>query len=271
MPRPITVVTATTRPKTTREFWSSWTEMAVRKDLLSVVTIVNGPEYRTKVEELPGHELGKSQVILREKDYLGTVPAFALATGRVAGGSIVACLHDDLQFLERAWDEQLRDILSDRRVGLAGFGGAYRVGVEGMYSRPFDPMTLARHDFISNMRDAEAHGARIHDPRQVAVLDGFSQCFTPEVSAYEYFSYLDQLGIIHHAYDVALGCMMKRANLETWYVPVSCHHAGGRTAVADPGYQEWAKTQCPAGDQGIWWHAHRSVYDEFGDCLPFGV
>jgi hypothetical protein len=38
--------------------------------------------------------------------------------------------------------------------------------------------------------------------------------------------------------------------------------------VGDPNYQQWARQQDPAGDQGFWKQAHRIVYNEFTDVLP---
>jgi hypothetical protein len=125
------------------------------------------------------------------------------------------------------------------------------------------------------MEDAEAHGERWAEPRRVAVLDGFSQILRlPQPEKYPEgnpFRYLADLGIVHHAYDVALGAMVHDAGGETWFLPIACHHAGGRTAVGDPGYSAWAKTKHPDGDQGLWLDAHRIVYDACRDVLPFHV
>ncbi|KKL53021.1 hypothetical protein LCGC14_2279600, partial [marine sediment metagenome] len=208
-------------------------------------------------------------------DYLGTVPAFAEGC-RIAqeqGAEVICCFHDDVRIDDSLWDMRIEEHFDDHPAcALAGFGGAMGVGRAGMYDEPFDPMTLARHSFGSNMEDAEAHGERWTEPRRVAVLDGFSQIFRVKTVHSAPFTYLADLGIIHHAYDVALAAMIRRGpERETWFLPIPCHHAGGRTAVLDTGYLAWAKTKNPEGDQGLWLDAHRIVYDQFQDVLPFHV
>ena len=79
------------------------------------------------------------------------------------------------------------------------------------------------------------------------------------------------LGIIHHAYDGMLGCIAARDGWKVWYIPVRCTHYGGQTAVGDSGYQEWAKTQHPEGDHGLWEQAHRIWYETYKGVLPIRV
>lgn len=278
----LAVVTATTNLARMEPCWSSWRTHAALA--WKLVIVANGPAALESWEQVEDRDrFREHDVIHSHPDYLGTVPAFAQGCElalRDPDVAVIACLHDDLEILEDGWDRQvLTHFREHERCVLVGFGGALRVGEPGMYDREFDPMTLARHEFGSNLVDAEAHGQRWYGPSRVAVLDGFSLIFRrqplvpglltePERSL---FGKLARLGVIHHAYDVAMGAYMKRYGWDTWYLPVRCRHFGGQTAVGDPGYQAWARTQDPEGDNGLWKRAHRIVYEEFRDTLPFSV
>lgn len=224
-------------------------------------------------------------------EILGVVPAFALGVQKALeeGADIVACLHDDLLIEQDGWDLAVQQAFNHPTVGLVGFGGALGLGDADLYRKPYDPMQLARKDFVSNMRDAEAHGRRVTTTTRVSCLDGFSQIGRREFwlgqhrTRMEYhdsagsgpyanlFSIMQELGVRHHWYDGALGCYATRLGWETWMLPIACHHFGGRTAVGDARYQEWARTQTPAGDAGFWEQAHKWGYGYFRDCLPLRV
>jgi hypothetical protein len=239
------------------------------------------------------------------KPYRGTVPTFRQAVDQALAtttADVIACLHDDLEITEDGWDAKV--LLQFERhpaCGLLGFGGATGLGASDMYLKPYDPMSLARIGFRSNLREAEVHGIRSLLPEKVACLDGFSQIgrrafwlglplFEAEygvpghgvestegrhVPSYYVdkrpWTVLDGLGVKHHLYDGLLGCLARRYGWETWYLPIRCHHYGGRTAVGDPGYQAWANTQIAAGDLGFWTTAHKIGYDYFRDILPLRV
>jgi len=155
-----------------------------------------------------------------------------------------------------------------------------------LYVTPYDPMQLARVGFRSNLEDAEQHGLRSVLPERVACLDGFSQVGRREFweghcGSLERASRLDEtprpwdylvnLGMRHHFYDGALGCLAARYGWETWYLPLRGHHFGGRTAVGDEGYATWARQQTAEGDQDFWHEAHKIGYDAFRDVLPLRV
>lgn len=230
-----------------------------------------------------------------QREHLGVVPAFALGLSMALShtqASVIACLHDDVWIDEDGWDARVVEHFSAHPAcGLAGFGGAKALGHPQIYQVPYDPMQLARGGFRSNMRDAEAHGSRTTETQRVACLDGFSQigrrAYWMHVSAGQeeeqllhnlaqerhvqernLFGQLAALGVIHHAYDAALGCFAARLGWETWLIPVACHHAGGQTAVAHAPYHAWAATQIEDGDQGFWRQAHEIVYAQFRDTLP---
>lgn len=228
-------------------------------------------------------------------DILGVVPAFAIGVQRALedGHEIIACLHDDLEIQEPRWDETVSRLFrACPRAGLCGFGGAKGLGDPDIYQTPYNPHQLARREFRSNMRDAEAHGVRSQVAEPVACLDGFSQIGLASfwrqqklgVPVYEgtgrplnLFEVMQQWGVTHHFYDGMLGCFAKRLGYQVWYLPIACHHSGGATAVGDKRYQKWANAQpitrdsrghMAGGDQGFWLKAHQVGYDEFKDVLP---
>lgn len=275
----IAIVTATTDPFKSSEFWSTWR----LGNNLPLVLVINGVASKFSAHEekflkdLGNHtDLREHDVVHVVDDYLGTVPAFAegFRIAREAGAEIICCFHDDLRIDDRIWDMMVEGHFEDHPdCWLAGFSGAMGVGRPGMYDGLFDPMSLARHNFGSDMQDAEAHGERWKESRRVAVCDGFSLILKTSEHRHKEnpFAYLAERGVIHHAYDVAIGALARRQGKETWFLPIPCHHAGGRTAVLDTGYLEWAKTKNPDGDHGLWLDAHRIVWDEFQDVLPFHV
>jgi hypothetical protein len=238
--------------------------------------------------------LGHRVIGYKTNQILGVVPAFAIGVAKALedGHEIIACFHDDLLIEHRGWDTWGTLLLRDNPpIGLVGFGGGVGLGDPDIYQKPYDPMQLARRGFVSNMRDAEAHGARSLLPLRVACLDGFSQIGRREYwvgskpgdwggtilpSTWNLFTMMQSWGIVHHAYDAALGCFAKRLGWEAWMLPIACHHFGGRTAVGDPNYTRWADQQPDpetgvfgvGGDGRFWARAHRIVYDQFKDVLP---
>jgi hypothetical protein len=279
----LSVVTGIVDPARTIRYWEGWRHTA--GTLFEGHAVLNGVT--------PGVGVGVANYLLElanpgtlqlHPQILGTVGSFLQGVGAVPGleaeDTIVALLHDDLKITEAGWgDKILEHFASHPDCGLAGFGGASGVGVEGMYERPFDPMSLVRHDFQSNMRDAEAHGRRVTTPRKVAVLDGFSLVARGPL-AIAALTNLSGRGVVHHAYDVYFGVLAKQLGYETWLLPFECHHGGGQTAVANPKYAEWAQKRFVAldpasdevvGDQAVWMHAHRQVYELSRGVLPFAV
>jgi hypothetical protein len=220
---------------------------------------------------------------------MGVVPAFAKGIDRALalGAEVIACLHDDVLIEEDGWDLKVLDHFDAHPAsGLCGFGGGRGLADAEIYQKPYETHQLARVDFISNMRNAEDHGTRARSPQRVACLDGFSQISTREFwcgrvrGGVEHptvpidkniMQVMFDWGITHHAYDSALGCWAKRLGWEVWMLPVKCHHFGGRTAVGDPRYAEWAETVVPGGDATFHTLAHQIVYEQFRNELPIRV
>ncbi len=285
----LVVLTAMIDPEKTVDLWASWRAQAVL-DWDGFALVNGGDVERDRGFGDDGYtadliQLTRGGSLVHRRGVMGPVPAFrevfvhgAFQDRMPDQNTIVAFLHDDVRIVERGWDAKVLEAFKDPTVGMVGFGGALGVGREGMYREPFDPMSLARHDFRSNMRDAESHGVRTTEVQRVAVLDGFSLIGRAPLM-WSALMKLIARKVVHHAYDVAFGCETRRAGLKTLLLPIACHHHGGMSAVANPKYQEWAKAnfvvpgeRCDAvGDQAVWLHAHRQVWDEYRDVLPFRV
>lgn len=276
---PLTVVTASTNLEQAEECLSSWQHHAAEP--FSLVVVLNGPNAEGDLSLAGDLE---AQVVLFT-EYAGTVKAFQAGTeAALAGGAeLIACLHDDLLITEPGWDEKVREHFRRHPdCGLAGFGGAVGLGDHDLYQKPYAPQQLARIGFRSNLKDAEIHGIRSTLAEKVACLDGFSQigrrAFWEGKAPTGKWSIggpiwqqIADLGIVHHCYDGILGCFARRYGWEAWYLPIGCHHYGGRTAVGDAGYIEWAAHAIPSGDQGFWQLGHKIWYDTFLDVLPIRV
>lgn len=272
--RKFTVVSATVAPKATERYWRSWLTMSTLPGYSEVWFCSNADKSEGYLDA-KGKEVlsGDKRNLLFVPGVVGVVPAFARGVRQavIKSPDYIACLHDDVEILREGWDEVVVEFFETHpRTGLVGFGGALGLGRERMYLEPYDPMSLARHDFRSNMKQAEAHGKREATKQRVAVLDGFSLIGRTEFML-NTWNHLETLGVVHHAYDAAFGAMAARVGWEVWLLPLACHHAGGATAVASRDYQEWAKGQDPEGDQGFWKKSHEIVWNEFRDVLPLRV
>ncbi len=287
------VVTATTDPARALACIQSWGFVE------QIFVVVNGRGSWEVVEFQAKATTAQLQTKIRwiaAEDYLGSVAAFALGVNAAldAGFQLIACFHDDLELRDPEWVEKVRKAFARMpRCGLLGFGGAIGLGSDDIYQVPYEPMQLARVGFRSNLVDAEAHGLRSLLPERVACLDGFSQIGRAEfwkgqtggapvlselinmdrlldgTLANNALQHLHNLGMRHHAYDSALGLLAARWNWEVWYLPIRCLHYGGRTAVGDAGYQQWAQAQNGGrGDGGFWEDAHQALWTLGKGTLP---
>lgn len=294
----LAVVTATLDLDRADDCVHSWlTRAAQAVDLYLVGQIGRLRDWEQLGPPSPGH--GHHVYATHARDILGVVPAFALGVQRALddGAQLIAAFHDDLLIEQDGWDEDVvRLFKACPRAGLCGFGGGKGLGADDIYQTPYNPMQLARQRFISNMRDAEAHGERCEVAMPVAALDGFSQIGLADFwrgrrryhpDAPDALPIHDNLlremadwGIVHHAFDSALGAWALRLQYQTWFLPVKCHHYGGVTAAGDPRYQAWANAYAQStdtldgiaeegtGDQIFWLRSHRLIYDRFRDVLP---
>lgn len=175
----LAIVTATVDLDRSKACRFSWPELATEG--VAVYTVVNGASEIQASSDQRWLRLadvfGGPRHFYYAKDILGVVPAYAIGVQQALedGAEVIACLHDDLLIEEEKWDRWVWTAFDDPKVGLVGFGGGVGLGAGDLYQTPYNPMQLARQGFVSNMRDAEAHGERCTIARPVACLDGFSQ------------------------------------------------------------------------------------------------
>lgn len=295
----LAIVTATIDYPRAEACIESWLQLANKPVDLYVVGQGRGYREWEVVQRRPG---GAATFGFMHRDVLGVVPAYAIGVKQALhdGAQIIACFHDDLLIEYKGWDDEVTHLFKAcPPAGLCGFGGAKGFGSDDIYQTPYQPMQLARQSFRSNMRHAEAHGVRAQLSEPVACLDGFSQIgrrefwlghyrdptLTPvllpgllplqeEDHGRNLFHLMASKGIIHHAYDGALGAFARVLGYKVWFIPVACHHYGGVTAVTDDRYHLWADAQATpgfeegTGDQRFWLQSHKAVYEMFRGVLP---
>lgn len=177
---------------------------------------------------------------------------------RQSKADVIAYLHDDCVTKEKDWHLRVLAEFESPDVGLIGFGGALVHGSPELYKRPYDHRQLGRSHYMSNVDDAEVHGARFTGSNDVATLDGFALIVRRDI--------LERAGgwpvgvLDYIMYDQWLTCMAHRLGYRVRVVGVRCHHLGGRTAV----------TLKKADETGVEYDkAHRYIYNEFRDVLPW--
>ena len=210
--------------------------------------------------------------------YLGPVAAFRVGVEQLLrehpACDVVACFHDDLVILDRWWDQAVLACFRDHpRVGLASFDGATALGDDALYHTPYNPDQLARRPVATPQPQPIVAPADFCVIGRRAFWSGFHEAEwrTKQSRRKVYprpWAIVDDLAIIDHFYDAALGCLARRGGWQVWYLPVRTRHLGGQTTVHDPGYVHWADEEIEGGDRGFWEAAHRIGYDTFKDVLP---
>lgn len=167
--------------------------------------------------------------------------------------------HDDLLIHEPDWDSRVfEQFWTDQNLAIVGFAGAFGHGHPNLYKGNYVLPNLARQTFLSNMRNAEEHGARFNGACDVAVLDGLAlfvrRSFLNEIGgwpqdgSYGYFLYAEYLC-----------CMARRHGKKIKLVGIDCEHLGGKSS----GLKQ---------DQVFDYEGeHRRLYEQFRDVLPYDV
>lgn len=168
---------------------------------------------------------------------------------------IIAYIHDDCRILEKNWDVRVLRQFQDPKVGIVGFGGATRHGAPDLYTSPYHLWNLGRSNFLSNMRNAEAHGTRFSGECDVAVFDGFAIFIRREL--------LEKCGGFpmesgYFMYCEAMCCEARRHGYKLRLVGVDCDHLGGKTA-------SMVNVKDSHSEAHLW------LYDRYKDVLPFEV
>ena len=171
---------------------------------------------------------------------------------------IIAMCHDDLMINEKDWDLRVLNQFDDPKVGLVGFAGAPGHGAHDMYKSPYHLCQLGRVGFRSNMKDAALHGAAFTGEQDCAVLDGLS-LFVRRTVLEEAGGWPLGTPVGYIGYDYWICCMTRRLGYKIRLVGVSCDHLGGKSTGLNPSLQ--------VDFEG----AHRYIYDEFKDVLPYMV
>jgi hypothetical protein len=189
--------------------------------------------------------------------------------GKLDPDDLVVYIHDDLNILEKGWDERVRRLFVSRpNAMLAGFGGAQILGdARALYHTPYELHQLARFRFGSNMVNAQAHGRVVTEEEQVATLDSFTlilrSTFLDEIEGWDWWPYPC------HNFDNAVSCESRKRGYETWLIPVHVHHKGGETSCR-PMYQEWAKKKF-GGDAKVHADSHLLLYERYRGVLPIQI
>lgn len=175
--------------------------------------------------------------------------------------TIYGFVHDDVEMKEAHWDDKVRSCFKANTgppVGVVGFGGATGHGHRDMYKMPYNPFSLTRIGYGSNVDDAEVHGERFTGTRPVAVLDGFALfCSSAFLRAINGFRYLLDHGVDFIGYDYTLCALAHRFGFRVMMTGVRCHHYGGGTSVG-----------INVDRQKEWDDFHRWFYYEFKDIYP---
>jgi hypothetical protein len=170
------------------------------------------------------------------------------------------CMDCDCESFERnTWMRRVLKEFEDPTVGLVGFGGALIHGSPDLYRTPYKLQNLGRGLYRSNVEDAEIHGERFTGECDVSVLDGFALIVRREILEKAGGWPVGKLDYIN--YDLWLCCMAHRLGYRIRLVGCKALHLGGRTAVK----------LCKAASGEEYERAHRYIYENFADVLPYSV
>ena len=202
---------------------------------------------------------GTAIPIMRIDGTGGMLEAYQRGYEESEGYDVLAYIHDDVLIREPNWHEHALKEFEDEKVGVVGFGGALVHGSPDLYKRPYNLQQLGRAFYLSNVDDAEVHGARFTGSSECAVLDGFALIVRR--------SLLGVAGgwplatpIGYSLYDYWLCAMAHRLGLRVRVIGIRCHHFGGLTSVG-------LKVIETDGMAHV--AAHRYIAEQFKDVLPY--
>lgn len=186
---------------------------------------------------------------------------------RSEGFDILAYLHDDLLITEKGWDARVLHEFEDPTVAVVGFGGAKGLGHEDLYKISFHTSQLARHDFISNLDDAEHHGSRLTGVEDCAFLDSYSlfirRSLLVETGGWPVERYAPS-----HLMDAWISLSALTHGYRCRVVGVAHKHFSGG---AGPDYHKWAATTKWGSDAAMHTENHKVIAEEFRGFLPYEV
>ena len=224
-------------------------------DLVYGIATCEQPQWKESLDSWNQHaRTSYFAEIVRHKDIIEAYQEIYQRTNE----PILAHMHDDLFINETGWDERVLKQFEDPTVGVVGFAGAPGIGHPDMYRQPYVGASLGRVGFKSNLRNAEAHGARFNGECDVAILDGLALFIRREL--------LDRTGgwplgtpIGYFMYDAWICLEARRLGYKIRLVGIACDHLSGRSTGLNPNLR------------ADWEASHRYVWDNFKDVLPARV
>lgn len=149
---------------------------------------------------------------------------------------LVAILHNDVFIYQMNWDKHVIKLFRTiNHLGIVGLFGSSGVGSQG--ERIQDVQFSGQMSGLSNMLEAEIHGARLLDDYiPAAILDGFAMIFSMDMIRQA--GGLDQRYHYHHIYDRELSLTSLSLGYKNVVASIPCHHESGVTANHSD-YQNW--------------------------------
>jgi glycosyltransferase involved in cell wall biosynthesis len=184
---------------------------------------------------------------------------------------LLMLLHTDCFIFEKDWDQRIRGYFdSIDKLGMAGFFGAQGCLPDG--GRLQDVEFDGQMSGLSNMLEAEIHGARLKAPwRACAIYDSFAMVMSMEMlKAGKGFDMRYELHHLGTDRDISLESL--RRGYKNIVVNVPCHHIGGVTGESDI-YQKWLEKRTGSKfEDGKIHNANAKLFkDKWKEVLPLYV
>lgn len=182
---------------------------------------------------------------IRNDENVGTVKGMQQIYEN-ATGDVIAVFHNDVLLYEYGWNERVMRLFEDDpKLGMVALFGAAGCMINGgRVQVREDGGTMAG---MSNMLEAEIHGARISEPHAIAIPDGFGMIFRKEML--DKGNGFDQRYSYHHLYDRDIGLESLRRGYHNMVIDIPCHHWSGITANRS-NYQDWVNKKYGIAERG---------------------
>jgi len=242
----------------TKGVWGNLIANTALKDEVELVVVDNGCTDDTVkflndfvFPRFPNHKL------IQNPQNIGVVKALD-QIHRQSTGEIIAIPHNDVNIFQYGWDKWvLQEFEADPKLGLAGFLGALGIAHNG-----------GRHETMSNMLEAEYHGKRITEVKDVVGFDGL--CLIPRRVMLDEIGGFDLNYDPHHFYDRDLSLASYHQGWKNKIIPVYCHHISGITANR-PDYANWAAqklgVEVGKGDQEVYMRSQAYFFQKWNHYL----
>lgn len=177
--------------------------------------------------------------IQKNEENTGNYPIFKQALDLCNDSDILVFFHSDFFVYEKSWDTRVMSAFEqDVKLGLIGFIGSNEIDNFG--GRGAGTMSNFQGREVKRWKGslAEAHGRRIDDFRQAAVVDGCSLIFKTQK--------LKEIGFLpkfppHHFYDRLMCCQILEKGYNVGVLGIECDHISGQTANQENKWDMQAK------------------------------